>query len=84
MRGHDDRAPFRVQATKNLPQRESRLRVETDGRFVEKDHTRFMDQGAGNHEALLLSSGHLVDLRLRFVENRKLLEQRGRARHRDR
>ena len=61
---------------------EARLRVETDCRLVEEDHLRLVDQRARDHETLLLSAGHLVDLRVRLVGDAELLEQRIGARQR--
>ena len=52
---------------------------ETDRRFVQKQDLRLMQQGACDHEALLLSPGEFLDLGLGFVADVELLEQRHRA-----
>ena len=61
---------------------EPRLRVESDGRLVEEDHVRLVDQCARDHQALLLAAGHLVDFGVRLLGDAQLLEQRIGARQR--
>ncbi len=70
-----------MQRAQDVPQREARLRVEPHRRLVEKDDVRLVDQRARDHQALLLSARHLVDLGVRLVGDAQLLEQLHGARH---
>ncbi len=78
--------PCACSARRIVPEIEPRLRVETDGRLVEKDHARLVDQRPRDHEALLLAARKLhrpcASARSAMPE---LLEEspwRARARHR--
>src|SRR5690242_3864150 len=79
VRRHHDRAPLIVQVTQNAPEVETCLRIETDGRLIEKEHVRFVDQRAGDHQALLLAAGKLIDLRRRLVGDVEALDELLRA-----
>src|SRR5262249_3720064 len=71
-----------VELTEDVPEGEARLRVEADRRLVEEDDARLVNEGARDHETLLLAARHFVDLGLRLVGDAQLLEQLHGPRHR--
>ncbi len=56
----DDGLPFSVQRLENREDLLGRAGVEVSGRLVAEDHHRVVDDGAGNGDALLLTSRKLV------------------------
>src|SRR6185369_10244108 len=66
MRRQQDRAAARAKLFDNVPQRQTRLRIESGGWFVEKQQLRIADEGTGDRESLLLSAGQFADAGVAF------------------
>src|SRR5690606_20300718 len=60
MRDDNDGAPFTVELLKYAEDFFAAMAVERSGWLIRKDHVRIVDQGAGNGNTLLLSSGKLA------------------------
>ena len=58
---HQDRRAARAQVVDQRPELGADLRVEADGRLVEQDQPRFVDQAAGEQQAAAHAAGELVD-----------------------
>ena len=62
VRGHEDRRSLRLlQGADVAPDRAARLRVEADGRLVEEQHARRMQQPAGDLQPPLHAAGERQD-----------------------
>ena len=72
-----------MESAQQVPQREPGLGVESDGRLVEKDHLRLMEQRAGDHQPLLLAARQVLDLRGGLAQDLELLQQGHRPCRRD-
>ena len=72
-----------MQLAQDVPQRQPRLRIESDRRLVEKDHARLVDERARDHEALLLAAGELIDFRVASSPMPSCSSSAGRASRRD-
>ncbi len=58
MRGNDQRGLlFGVQVFKQFDDFTARVRIQVAGRFVGQDQFRFVDEGAGDGDALLFAAG---------------------------
>ncbi len=66
VRGQHDRRPRLAHAEDRLPQVAAGVRIEPGCRLIEERHPRLVDEGEGDAQPLLLTPGHLVDLRLRL------------------
>ena len=76
MRRHQDRAFLRAQFLDQVANLETDLRIESGGRFVEKEHLRIVDKRERESEALLLSAGKRGVIRVFFFPKLKTFQQR--------
>src|SRR6185503_3387918 len=70
MRCQEDRAAARAEFLDDVPQRKTRLRIETCSRLVEKQQFRIADECTGNGESLFLTTRELSDSCVPFLFER--------------
>ena len=82
VRAHQDRDALGAQPVDQRPQLLADLRVEADGRLVEQQQLRLVQQRAGDQQAPAHAAAELVDLRLAALGEVRDGERRGRSRPR--
>src|SRR5580704_16946415 len=74
MGGQEDRLAAIPDATHQIPDRPSRLRIQPSGQLVEKHHLWIVDQRKGNKQALLLASGEIHEPGVPLIGEAELFE----------
>src|SRR5688572_16772067 len=75
MRREEDRLPAMANVAHELPDRASRLRVESGRQLIEEDDVRIINQRQCNEQALLLSARQRHELRIALLHEAELLEE---------